>query len=96
MNKFERDLKEIHTFFFQENPFENVVCEMVAILPQPQCVKHETLIVYTCIWMGTASNSETKLSVKQADISNVRWENEASLGKPAIHTVIGLPRLKMS
>ena len=29
---------EIKTFFIQENAFENVVCEMTAILSQPQCV----------------------------------------------------------
>ena len=32
-------LIEIHTFFIQEKAFENVVCEIAAILPRPQCVK---------------------------------------------------------
>ena len=31
---------KIHTFFIQENAFENVICEMVAILSWPQCVKY--------------------------------------------------------
>ena len=33
--------------FIQENAFENVVCEMVVVLSQPQCVKRG-MIVTTC------------------------------------------------
>ena len=36
---FSEILIEIQTFFFQENVFENVVGERVAILVQPQCAK---------------------------------------------------------
>ena len=31
---------EIHIFFIRETVFENVVWEMAAILPRPQCVKY--------------------------------------------------------
>ena len=36
---FSEMLIEIHTFFVQENPFEDVVWKMAAILSRPQCVK---------------------------------------------------------
>ena len=39
--KFNEILIEIQTFSFQENAFENVVCEILAILFLPQCVKHK-------------------------------------------------------
>ena len=32
-------LIEIHTFYIQENTFENVAWKMAAILSRPQCVK---------------------------------------------------------
>ena len=32
-------LSEIQYIFIQENTSENVICEMAAILSQPQCVK---------------------------------------------------------
>ena len=34
---FSKSLCEIRTFSFKKNPFENVVCEMAAILPRTQC-----------------------------------------------------------
>ena len=39
--KFNEILSEIRTFSFliNENAFENIVCEMAAILSRPQCVK---------------------------------------------------------
>ena len=33
------NLKQNSYIFIQENAFENVVCEMAAILSRPQCVK---------------------------------------------------------
>ena len=38
-NKFQWNLKQNLYIFIQENTFENVVCEMAAILPRLQCVK---------------------------------------------------------
>ena len=35
---FSEILSKIHISSFKENAFENVVCEMPAILPRPQCV----------------------------------------------------------
>ena len=32
--------------FIQENAFENVVCEVAAILSQPQCVKQNKIIIF--------------------------------------------------
>ena len=34
--------------FIQENVFENVVSEMAAILPRPQCVNH-TIAVFNIV-----------------------------------------------
>ena len=45
---FNEIISEIHTFSFQENSVENVVCEMAAILCLPQCVKHH--VRYTAVW----------------------------------------------
>ena len=36
---FSEIFSEIHTNYIQENAFENVICEMAAILSGPQCVK---------------------------------------------------------
>ena len=38
-NKLQWNIKQNSDIFIQENAFENVVCEMAAILSQPQCVK---------------------------------------------------------
>ena len=39
---FSETSKEIHTeYLISENPFENVVWKMAAILSQPQCVKNK-------------------------------------------------------
>ena len=38
-NKFQWNLNQNQYIFIQENAFESVVCEMAAILSQPQCVK---------------------------------------------------------
>ena len=38
---FNEILSEIHTFSFKKNVFENIVCEIAAILYRPQCVKHD-------------------------------------------------------
>ena len=40
---FSEILSEIHTFSFK-TAFENVVCEMVAIVARPQCVKLNSMI----------------------------------------------------
>ena len=37
--KFSEILIGIHKFFIHENVFENVFCEMAAILSRPQCIK---------------------------------------------------------
>ena len=39
MNKLRWNLKRNSYIFIQENAFENIVCEMAAILSRPQCVK---------------------------------------------------------
>ena len=39
VNKLQWNLKRNSYIFIQENAFENVVCEMAAILSRPQCVK---------------------------------------------------------
>ena len=39
MNKLQWNFNRYSNIFIQENAFENVVCEMASILPQPQCVK---------------------------------------------------------
>ena len=39
-NKLQWNLKWNSCTFIQENAFENVVCEMAAILSRPQCVKN--------------------------------------------------------
>ena len=38
-NKLQWNFKRNSNIFFEENTFENVVCEMSAILSRPQCVK---------------------------------------------------------
>ena len=50
MNKLQWYLERNSYFFVQENEFENVVCEMAAILSQPQCV--EMLNVFLAIFEG--------------------------------------------
>ena len=40
-------LIEIHIFHFQENAFENVLCEMAVILPQPQCVNDSVNLAFS-------------------------------------------------
>ena len=39
MNKLQWNFKQNSYILIQENAFENVVCEMAAILSQPHCVK---------------------------------------------------------
>ena len=46
-NKFKWNLKRNWHIFIEENPYKNVVCEMVVILPRPQCV--ETSYAMTCV-----------------------------------------------
>ena len=38
-NKFQWNFNQNSYIFIQENPFENIVCKMAAILSRPQCVK---------------------------------------------------------
>ena len=41
MNKLQWNLKQNSYIFIQENAFENVVCEMVAISSRPQCINYD-------------------------------------------------------
>ena len=43
---FSEILSEIHTCWFKKNAFENIVCEMAAILSRPQCVKAWAVHIY--------------------------------------------------
>ena len=45
--------------FIQENAFENVICEMAAILSQPQCVKLDQLITALDYIIGTVPVKQT-------------------------------------
>ena len=56
---FSEILIEILTFFIQENAFESVVCEMVAILSRPQCVNGKCLMSTFC---AEVSRSHTAMS----------------------------------
>ena len=51
---FSEILIEIHKISIQENAFENIVCEMTAILSRPQCVK-----CWSCTCMNLVINSFT-------------------------------------
>ena len=44
-NKFQWNLKRNSYIFIQENAFENVICEMAAILLRPQCVKDQSQLL---------------------------------------------------
>ena len=46
-NKLQWNNKQNSFIFIQENAFENVVCEMTAILSRPLCVKISLLSVYS-------------------------------------------------
>ena len=48
-NKFQWNLKRNSCVFIQENVFENVVCEMVSILPRAQCATTQ-VITFLVIW----------------------------------------------
>ena len=47
--KFSEILSEIHTLLYT-NAFENIVCELAAILSRPQCVNNEKLNNDKEIW----------------------------------------------
>ena len=81
-------LIKIHVFFIQENAFENIVCEMSAILSRPQCVKIiQSLWTFIdtsiALWLSCMSNFNQALAWKLAnsrlyitfweDISQLYW-----------------------
>ena len=51
--------------FIQDNAFENVVCEMAAILSRPQCVnihqERPTVVIFSELSNGTKHRKENQL-----------------------------------
>ena len=43
-NKNQRSLNENATIFIEDNVFENIVCNIVAILYRPECVDYDLFI----------------------------------------------------
>ena len=64
-NKLRWNFNRNSNIFIQENAFENVVCEMVAILSRPQCVNSSSDSSYKCIWPCNASNITARADIKQ-------------------------------
>ena len=58
-NKPQWNLNRNSYIFIQENAFENVICEMTAILSQPQCVKLDQVITALDYIIGTVPVKQT-------------------------------------
>ena len=56
-------LKYMQTVFIAENAFENIGCEMVAILSPPQCVNKALHIPLICIWQIELDFDETHFGI---------------------------------
>ena len=55
-NKLQWNLKRNSYIFIQENAFENLVCEMAAILSRPQCIKASWHLFKWCLDTKKATN----------------------------------------
>ena len=54
-NKLQWNFNRNSNIFIEENTFQNVVCEMSAILPRPQCVQHAVVHHLASMSYSTAS-----------------------------------------
>ena len=58
--KFQWNVDQFLYIFIQENAFENVVCEIAAILSRPQCVNTSKVIVVDDSYISISLNSSTE------------------------------------
>ena len=58
-NKFHWNLIQNITIYKQWNKFQNIVCLMVTILPQTQCVKHVGLRKFSSHFLSSHANIQT-------------------------------------
>ena len=71
-NKFEWNLNRNSHIFIQENAFENVVSNMVTILPRPRCVKSNIYLVVPN-WLPTPNWKKKKKVKFMNSLSDAIW-----------------------
>ena len=86
-NKFQWNFNRNSNIFIQENAFENIVCEMSAILSRPQCVK---ALLYFIVSGDITRTNETKatayfmgyivlIPISGLALSAAIWEHESKV-----------------